>query len=251
MQREGVRTVLRDADRHDGQRKRMRAACDNLADSPLKLFAVIEAGTEYDLRMVIRTCSLKIVELFSNSGRTGAAQHLGTQLRVHALHRDKQRRQMKLLDALEIVRPHICHRDKVAVKERQTIVIILDGKTLAHMRGNHIDKAEIAVIGAVADAIEDRGLEFNTEFLVNVLFEGYHLLLAVFVLDEHIDFFVGHGKAQVDDVAQFLPIDFKNLIARHKFQFLCEAARIYAQDDARIVFAHFLTLLHYKQRSDA
>ena len=71
------------------------------------------------------------------------------------------------------------------------------------------------------------------------------------MLDEHVDLLVRHREAQVDDVAQTLPVDLEDLVARHEFELFCEAARIDAQDDTWIIFAHILTLLHYKQRSDA
>ena len=158
---------------------------------------------------------------------------------------------MELLDAPEVVRPHVRHRDEVAVEEGQAVVVVLDGEALAHVRRDHVDEAEVAVIRTVADAIENGRLELDAELLIDLLLERDHLLLAVGVFDEHVDLLVGHGKAQVDDVAEALPVDLEDLVARHELQFFCQAAWIDAQDDTWIVFAHILTLLHYKQRSDA
>ena len=229
----------------------MRPPRDDLADRAFELRAVVETGTEHDLRVVIGAGRLEIVELLRNLRRAGVAQHLRAQFRIHALHRDEERRQVELLDAPEVVRPHVRHRDEVAVEEGQAVVVVLDGEALAHVRRNHVDEAEVAVIRTVADAVEDGRLKLDAEFLVDLLLERDHLLLAVGVLDEHVDLLVGHGKAQVDDVAESLPVDLKDLVARHELQFFCQAARIDAQDDTWIVFAHILTLLYYKQRSDA
>ena len=171
MQGEGICTVLRDADGDDGQRQRVRAARDNLAYRALELRAVIEASAEHDLRMVVGPRLLEMIELLRDLRRTGAAQHLRAQFGVHALHRDKERREMELLDAPEVIRPHVRHRDEVAVEERQAVVVILDGEALAHVRCDHIDEAEVAVIRAIADAVKDGRLELDTELFVDFLLE--------------------------------------------------------------------------------
>ena len=50
------------------------------------------------------------------------------------------------------------------------------------------------------------------------------------MFDEKLDLLFGESKAQIDDVAQFLPVDGKDLVSRRKLQFFRQASRRYAYD---------------------
>ena len=114
---------------------------------------------------------------------------------------------MKMLDTLKICGPHICQSNKISIKEGKAIIIILDGEAMSHIRRNHIDKAEITVICAGTDAVEDGSLKFHTKILIIVFVEFDELLLSISVLDKKLNLLVSHCKAEVNDIAQRHVID--------------------------------------------
>ena len=98
------------------------------------------------------------------------------------------------------------------------------------MRRDHVHKAEITVVRTAADAVENRGRELRAKLLIDILVEGNHLLLAVCMLDKQVNLLLRERKAQIDDVAQFPPIDRENLVPWHEPQFLRQTARRNADD---------------------
>ena len=246
LQRVWVSAILRDADRHDGERERMGTPRGNLADRARELLAVIEPRTEHDLRVIIRACRFEAVELICDFRRALAAQHFRAELGIHALHGNVERRQMELLDAAEISLGHVCQRHEVAIEERQAIIVVLDGEARTGIGRTHVDEAEIAVVRAAADTVEDSRRELSAEFLVIILVERDHLLLAVRVLDEHVDFLVGEREAQVDDVAQRHAVDFEDLVASDEAELVRQRALGDAQDRACVpMLSHFCLLSSY------
>ena len=213
----------------------MRPPRHDLANRAFQLLSIVEARTEHDLCMVVGPCRLQAVELLRDLLRTFAAQHLRPQFRVHALHRNVERREMVLRNTLEVGGPHIRHRDKVAIEETQAVVIVLDGQAAAHIGRNHIDETEAAMVRTVANAIEDGTLELDVEFLVHLLVEGDDLLLAIRMFHEQFNLLVGHGKAQIDDIAQVLPVDRENLIPRYEAELRAQSIRMHAQDFAGVL----------------
>ena len=61
------------------------------------------------------------------------------------------------------------------------------------------------------------------------------------MLYQKLDFFISHGKGQLNDVTHFFPIDGYDLIPGDKFQFLCQTVRMHSEDNARVLgSAHFI-----------
>ena len=137
---------------------------------------------------------------------------------------------MIAFDPLEILFAHIRQRDEVAIEERHAIIIILDRQALSHTGRHLIDEAEVTAVATRAYAIENGRGELCAEFLVIVLVEGKYFLLTVRMFHEKLDLLFGESKAPIDDVAQFLPVDGKDLVSRRKLQFFRQASRRYAYD---------------------
>jgi len=130
----------------------------------------------------------------------------------------------------------------------KAVVIILDGKAVAHIRRNHIDKAEIAVVGARTNPVKDGMLELHAKVLVIVLVECNEFLLAVRMFHKEFDLLIRHCKAEIDDVAQRHIVDPENLIPRHKLQFFGNTALQDTQNNARIRFCHSPSFLKESSR---
>ncbi len=75
-------------------------------------------------------------------------QHPYPQLGVGGVHRDVDRADVHLDDALNLVVLHVGHGDVVAIQKGKPLIIILKIKALAHTRGQLVDEAEHAVVGA-------------------------------------------------------------------------------------------------------
>ena len=196
--------------------------------------------------MIVRPRLLKLCQLPQYIRGSLIAQHFRAQHRICALHRNIERREMIALYARKIRRPHIRQRHKVAIEKGEAIVIILDGEAVAHIRRNHVDKAEITVIGAGANPVEDRTFKLHAEFLIVILVECNQLLLSIRMLHEELDLLVRHCKAEINDVAQRHIVNREDFIPRDKLQFLCNAPLQHAQDDARIRSRHIPLLSHEK-----
>ncbi len=246
LQRIRIRAVFRDAYGHYGDGEHMRPPGNELTQRALKLRAVIQTGTQYDLGMILDTSLLQMIELLADTRSTGTAQHGRPQFRIHALYRYVERRQVQPADAVEITGPHIRQRDEIAIEERETIVIILYGQACAHARSHHVHEAEIAVIRAAADAIEYRRSEFATELLIDVFLERYDFTLSIGMLDQQIYLLIGQREAQIDDITQRLFVYGNNLVAADESQLRSQALLRDPCYYTWIFFAHIQNLINIK-----
>ena len=180
--------------------------------------------------MVLDIRRLQAIEMVCNLGRPPRVEHGGAQIGIHRMDGNEERRQVIAFDPLEILFAHIRQRDEVAIEERHAIIVILDRQALSHARRHLIDEAEVTAVAARAYTIEHGGGELCAKFFIIVLVEGKQFLLTVCMFDEKLDLLFGESKAQIDDVAQFLPVDGKDLISHRKFQFFCQTPRRYAYD---------------------
>ena len=196
----------------------------------VKLPAIVESRAKHDLRMILDVRRLQAVEMVCNLSRPPRVEHGSAQIGIHRMDGNEERRQVIAFDPLEILFAHIRQRDEVAIEERHAIIVILDRQALSHTGRHLIDEAEVTAVAARAYAIENGGSELCAKFFIIVLVEGKQFLLTVCMFDEKLDLLFGESKAQIDDVAQFLPIDGKNLVSRCKLQFFRQASRRYAYD---------------------
>ena len=85
--------------------------------------------------------------------------------------RHVQRRESLGDHSLEIGLGEAGQRREVAVEEAQPVVVVLEVETAAHPLGQLVDEAELAVVVARADAVEqgagDLGPEWHTRRLVH------------------------------------------------------------------------------------
>ena len=195
----------------------------NILNGTVQLGTVIKARAQHDLGMILHIGRLQLVQLAHEPVSCAAPEHFPPQIRVGALDRNKQRREMVLLDSLKICIHHIGKGDKIAIEEGHAIVVILDVQAVPHIRSHLVHKAEITVIGTVPDTIKHRRLKLYSQLLVIILVKFQDFLLSVGMLNEHFHFLAGHGKAHINNVPQPHAVDFQNLVPRHQLQLLCQA----------------------------
>ena len=221
-EREFIAAVLGDADWDDCQTLSERAALENFGNGEVEFGAVVEVRAEDNLGMIFDAAALEFVELFGDIGGARRAEEFSADGGIHGLNGNVQRRQVEIFNAAEIGVGKVCERDKIAVQKTQAVVVVLDGKSAAHIRRNHVDEAEDAVVFAGFNFV-DGGLKFGAEFLVEVFFKGDEFAVAALVFDEQFNIFVGEQETQVDKVARGGAVDFEDIVAGGEFEFSGEA----------------------------
>ena len=139
--------------------------------------------------------------------------------------------------------PHVGQCHKIPIEKGQAVIVVLYGKTVTHVRGNHIDKAEIAVIRTCTNPIEYGALKLYAEFLVIVLVKCNALLCPIGMFNEKLNLLVRHRKTDVNNIAQQHIVDRKDLIPRHKPQLIGKAPLWHAKNHSWICLCH--SSLHF------
>ena len=208
----------------------MWPSCQKLFHRAVELLAVVESRTEHDLRVILDLCRFQAIEVSRNLCSPPRIEHGSAQIGIHRMDGNEQRREVVSFDAQKILFAHIRQRNKVAVKERHAIIVILDGQAFPHARRNLVDEAEAATIAARAYAVKDGGSELHAKFLIIVFVKSKQFLLAIRMFDKKLNLLLGEGKAQVNDVAQLLSIDGEDLVTDGKFQLLRQTSWHHAYD---------------------
>ena len=95
------------------------------------------------------------------------------------MHRDIDRRNVHLNDAVDIVVAEVGHGDEVAVEEGQAAVVVLEVQGLPHTLGELVDEAEDALVLAGVLLVHEGGLEVQPDVVVLPLADGNFIGLAV------------------------------------------------------------------------
>ena len=123
---------------------------------------------------------------------------------------------MQTLNALKIPIPHVRERHEIPIEKGEAVVVVLHGETVAHIGRNHIHKAKIAMVRALADTVKHSTFKLYAKFFIIILVKGDDLLRAVRMLDEQFDLLLRHCKAEIDDVAHRRVVDLEDLIPRNE-----------------------------------
>ena len=113
-----------------------------------QLVAVVDAAAEHQLAVDSNAALHQTGQVLEHLAAALIGQHSHPQLGVGGVHRDIDGRDVHLDDAVDLVILHIGHGDVVAEQKAQPLVIILEIQALAHTRGQLVDEAEHAVVGA-------------------------------------------------------------------------------------------------------
>ena len=95
--------------------------------------------------------------------RAGIAQHFAAQRGISGVHRDVDRTDVQVDDALNLSLREIGERDVVAQKKAKTRVVVFEIHRRAHAGRQLVDEAENTVVGAGARAVHQIALELQPQ----------------------------------------------------------------------------------------
>ncbi len=148
----------------------------------------------------------------AQAGRApGIAQHPGPELRVGAVDGHEQRREPLGQDALEVELGETGEGGEVPVEERQPVVVVLQVQAAPHSLGELVDEAELAVVVAGSDPVEERRGDFDPGDLPRPLAEPDGELL-VSPPDGELGVGLVDEQAVLDHVAGHAAVDGEQLV---------------------------------------
>ena len=163
------------------------------------------------------------VDLLHDLPRLGILHHPDAHFGVRRVHRDVERREPLVDDALEFRLGEIREGDEVPVDEREDVVVVLDQELAPHSLGVLVDEAEDAVVVA---ALGLARLEFRPEGNP-VLPPSLDLpLRALRVQDAHAEDLLGRLRGEIDLVVQEDVVDGQNALASPDAQPEGQAVRV-------------------------
>ena len=141
--------------------------------------------------------------------RSRSGPHLG----VGGVDGDEQRAQALGQHPLEVHLGEAGQRGEVPVEERQPVVVVLHGQAAAHALGQLVDEAELAVVVAGADPVEDGRGDLDAEWLARLLAHGdgegaRHPATA----HDEVQFGLVHQEAVLDDVTGRAAVEREELV---------------------------------------
>ena len=136
---------------------------------------------------------------------------------------------MHLDDAVDLVVLHVRHGDIVAEQEGETLVVVLEVKTLAHTGRQLVNEAEHAVVGAGVLLVAQIGLEVAAE---GAALCTLHVPLADAVRHPcfQVEAFAVGIKIVVQAVVQLVFVHAQQLVTRAKAQRFRFAAGVHPCD---------------------
>jgi hypothetical protein len=137
------------------------------------------------------------------------------------MHRNVQRRDVHLDNALYLVLGKVRHSDVVSVQERKARVVVLEIAGLTHSLGVLVDKAEYALVAAGLLFIHKGRFEFKPDIVVLVFFylDGNGVAVAQKFKG---DFALAKAEAVVKNVGYLLAVDAYENVARANARFFGE-----------------------------
>ena len=139
------------------------------------------------------------------------AQHAGPQRRVGRVDADVQRRQALGDDALEVGLGEAGQRREVPVQEAQPVVVVLQVQAAAQALGQLVDEAELAVVVARPDPVEQRTRHLGAERFAGPLVD-VELEVDPAAGDLQADYGLVGPQAPLDDVARDPSVDARDRV---------------------------------------
>ena len=135
-------------------------------------------------------------------------EHLAAQLRIGGVHRNVDRRQLKINDTLDVMLFHVGQRHIVSLKEGKTGIIVLKIKGFAHARRHLVNETENAFVAAGLVIAHKSVLKGDAKILV-LIFYFQLPLLAVCLFHQHDHAFAVYIIFIIKDIFHFISIDRK------------------------------------------
>ena len=164
--------ILGQSRRHDGYAFHGVAQSVEIPHGAIQLLPIVDAAAEDDLTAQGDARLGQSGQIIQHQPRPLVVHHLHPQLGVGGMHRDVDRRDMHLNDAVDVLVAEVGHGDEVAVEEGQAAVVVLEVEGLPHPLGELVDEAEDALVLAGVLLVHQRGLEVQTDIVVLPLADG-------------------------------------------------------------------------------
>ena len=156
-------------------------------------------------------------ELLEDVRRTRVPEEEATHHRIGAVDRHVERREPVLDDPLDVPRLQVGEGREVAVLEREAVIVVADVQRLAQTLGETVHEAEIAAVGAAADA---RPLEGDPHRHLEGALEVEFDLLAIRLADVEQEFLLGGEELPVEKIVEGTPIDGDELGPREETELI-------------------------------
>ena len=195
-------------------RGQLGEAVEHAGQGVVESVAVVDPGADHDLAVDLDA----VVEQGPQPAQAGrpptVAQHAGPDLGVGGVDAHPQRGQALGHHPLEVGLGEPGQRGEVAVEKRQPVVVVADVQALAHALGQLVDEAELAVVVAGPDLVEQGGVHLDPERLGPVALDGDRQLEAA---PAQVDVELGLVGQQLvlDDVSGDLAVHGDDLVAGH------------------------------------
>ena len=206
-----------------------RGQLQQVGEGAAELVAVVDAPAEHQLAVDGDAALHQAGQVLQHLAAPFIRQHPHAELGIGGVDRDVDGRDMHLDDAVDLVVLHVGHGDIVAEQKGQALVVVLEVEALTHSRGQLVDEAEHAVVGAGVLLVAQIGGE--------VAAEG----AALFPLDVPLPDAVRHSRFEVEALAvgikiivqrvvQLVAVHAQQLVAASEAEGFCLAARVHAVD---------------------
>src|SRR5690606_8048958 len=148
-----VQVVLREADRHYGQREHALAEPVEVIDRALQVRAVVPARAEHDLRVHLDPGLRERRQLLDDLTAARYTEQTLAHVRLRRVHADVQRREALLDQSREPLRAEVRQRDVAAIREREAEIVVLEVQRPARAVRIAVDEAEDALVRALTHAV--------------------------------------------------------------------------------------------------
>ena len=125
--------------------------------------AVVHAGAHHHLTVDLDAVVEEHPQPPQARAAPTVAQHLGALARIGGVDAHVERTESLGYDPLEVGLSEARQRREVAVEERQAVVVVLEVEAAAHPRRQLVDEAELAVVIAGLDPVEQRAVDLDAQ----------------------------------------------------------------------------------------
>src|SRR3989442_478220 len=137
--------------RHHRNREDRLPQRGEVGEGAHQLCPVVCTGDQHDLGVKLDPLLRQRPELGHDLRRFGVTEQPAAHRRVGGVHGDIERRQPICDDPLQVPRLEVGQRRKVAVPERQPVIVVPDVQRRPQTLGVAVHEAEVAVVGAATD----------------------------------------------------------------------------------------------------
>ena len=134
-------------------------------------------------------------------------KHPAPQFRIGCLERNIDRFQPVSDNSLNIMVVHVGQRHVIALKKRQTGIVILKIQSIPHSFRHLVDETEHTFISAGAVLIHETFPELHSQFFICIFFNFQLPLLAVRFLDQEQNLLVFRIKLIIKNIFNFMSVD--------------------------------------------